>query len=86
MHASLPPSSICSGTMLAFLQMEMPVSPPVKLMQSTPAPTTARRHSHQPGQGRAAAGQSAVIKTPSKAKPVEHRGIPLPEGSKRLPE
>lgn len=36
MHASLPPSSICMGTMPAFRQMAMPVSPPVKLMQLTP--------------------------------------------------
>lgn len=28
MHTSLPPSSICSGTMPAFLLMEMPVLPP----------------------------------------------------------
>ena len=31
MQASLPPSSIWMGTMPAFLQMLMPVSPPVKL-------------------------------------------------------
>jgi hypothetical protein len=35
MQASLPPSSICTGTMPALRQMEMPVSPPVKLMQLT---------------------------------------------------
>ena len=31
MQASLPPSSIWMGIMPAFLQMLMPVSPPVKL-------------------------------------------------------
>ena len=36
MHASLPPNSICSGTMPAFRLMAMPVSPPVKLMQLAP--------------------------------------------------
>jgi hypothetical protein len=35
MHASLPPSSICIGTIPALRLMEMPVSPPVKLMQLT---------------------------------------------------
>lgn len=35
MHTSLPPSSICSGTMPTFLAIAMPVSPPVKLMQFT---------------------------------------------------
>mmetsp|Transcript_23266 Transcript_23266/g.65328 ORF Transcript_23266/g.65328 Transcript_23266/m.65328 type:complete len:256 (+) Transcript_23266:88-855(+) len=34
-QASLPPSSICSGTMAAFLAMLRPVSPPVKLMHDT---------------------------------------------------
>lgn len=31
MQASFPPSSICRGIIPAFFEMEMPVSPPVKL-------------------------------------------------------
>ena len=35
MQASLPPSSIWMGIMPAFLQMLMPVSPPVKLRENS---------------------------------------------------
>jgi hypothetical protein len=35
MHASFPPSSICSGTIPALRLMAMPVSPPVNEMQLT---------------------------------------------------
>ncbi len=36
MHESLPPSSICSGIIPAFFDMEIPVSqPPVKLHQTS---------------------------------------------------
>ncbi|KAG0573172.1 hypothetical protein KC19_VG154500 [Ceratodon purpureus] len=31
-QVSLPPSSICRGIIPAFLEIAMPVSPPVKLM------------------------------------------------------
>jgi hypothetical protein len=35
-HASFPPSSICMGTIRAFLATLIPVSPPVNEMQLAP--------------------------------------------------
>ena len=44
-QASLPPSSIWMGTMPAFLQMLMPVSPPVKLQHTECFVTTTSENS-----------------------------------------